>query len=116
MAIDLLQFKNQTRHLTVIDIQLIHDYEYLHDIEYEHLLQPIRSAYPTLQQRMSGRFYDEDKFFSSQMLLGKEAEPDYVWSDLLPAYRSYVKIHLDLVRTIEESKLSFHEVSQRHEE
>jgi len=116
LGIDLLQFSNrqQQRHLTVVDFQPIHPKESDHEILYEHLLKPIRDQYPSLQHRMSDRFYDEsDGFFSSQMLLGKETttkrvdsdignpslSPNhYVWSDLWPAYKDYVRVHVELVQ------------------
>ena len=109
LGIDLLQFQNQTRHLTVVDMQPIHPQEEDHDLPYVHLLEPIRNQYPRLQHRMSKSFYDENQFFSSQMLLGRGTEddddgggggggPDYVWEELFPAYQSYVQTHLSLVQ------------------
>ena len=109
LGIDLLQFQNQTRHLTVVDMQPIHPHEDDHDLPYLHHLEPVRNQYPRLQHRMSKSFYDESQFFSSQMLLGRGDEqeeegngrgggPDYVWEDLFPAYQSYVHTHLSLVQ------------------
>jgi len=109
LGIDLLQFQNQTRHLTVVDMQPIHPHEEDHDLPYVHLLEPIRNLYPRLQHRMTKSFYDENQFFSSQMLLGRGKEddddngeggggPDYVWEELFPAYQSYVETHLSLVQ------------------
>merc|ERR1712232_124458 len=41
-------------------------------IDYENLLlKPIRDQYPSLQEKMTKRFYDENLFFSKQMLLGR---------------------------------------------
>lgn len=98
LGIDLLQFNNQKKHLTVVDFQPIHnDDESSHDLPYEHLLESIRSLYPSLQHRMSNRFYDENQFFSPKMLLGKGDDPNYVWDELMPAYKAYVQTHLDLV-------------------
>lgn len=99
LGIDFLQFNNATRHLTVVDMQPIHSCEDDHDIKYSHLLTPIRDCYPSLQYQMSKRFYDENQFFSSQMLLGRgEDGPDYVWKELFPAYKDYVMTHLGIVQ------------------
>lgn len=99
LGIDLLQFANATRHLTVIDFQPIQSSEDHHDVPYENLLAPIRDRYPSLQTNMSKRFYDSnDGFFSNQMLLGKGNCTDYVWSDLWPAYQEYVQTHVQLVQ------------------
>lgn len=99
LGIDFLQFNNATKHLTVVDMQPIHSCEEHHDFTYSHVLQSIRDLYPSLQHRMSSRFYDENQFFSQQMLLGRgEDGPDYVWKDLFPAYKDYVKTHLELVQ------------------
>ncbi len=117
LGIDFLQFNNATRHLTVVDMQPIHSSEEDHDLHYSHLLEPIRDSYPSLQHRMSKRFYDENQFFSSQMLLGRGEEgPDYVWRELFPAYKDYVKTHLLLVqKSLAVTKGTSHaEVLRRH--
>mmetsp|Transcript_61554 Transcript_61554/g.150673 ORF Transcript_61554/g.150673 Transcript_61554/m.150673 type:complete len:272 (+) Transcript_61554:733-1548(+) len=99
LGIDLLQFSNATRHLTVVDFQPIQSSEQDHDLPYEHLLEPIRNRYPSLQHTMSRRFYDEsDGFFSKQMLLGKGQSTEYVFSELWPAYQDYVQTHTYLVK------------------
>jgi len=93
LGIDFLQFNNQTRHLTVVDMQPIQAAEEEHDMMYTHLLEPIRSAYPSLPHQISTRFYNENQFFLRQMLLGwGEDGPAYVWDDLFPAYKQYVTI------------------------
>lgn len=130
LGIDLLQFNRQQRHLTVVDFQPIpsvgdadstnaeqniqidtivnsdthnrktgsscSEYSSL----FEDRLKPIRDSYPSLQHRMSDRFYNEnDGFFSSQMLLGKGSNsPDYVWTELWPAYQDYVRQHVEMVK------------------
>jgi 15,16-dihydrobiliverdin:ferredoxin oxidoreductase len=104
LGIDLLQFANATRHLTVVDFQPIIPSSSLEDddhddVLYEHLLEPIRNRYPSLQHNMSRRFYDEsDGFFSKQMLLGKGNSTNYVFSELWPAYQQYVHTHTFLVQ------------------
>lgn len=117
LGIDFLQFNNQTRHLTVVDMQPIHLSETDHDLEYSHLLEPIRNDYPNLQNTMSKRFYDENQFFSTQMLLGRgENGPGYVWEELFPAYKSYLAIHVSLVKeTLQRAdRTDFSEVLRRH--
>jgi 15,16-dihydrobiliverdin:ferredoxin oxidoreductase len=99
LGIDLLQFHKETRHLTVVDFQPIHDSEQEHDTLYEHKLKPIREQYPSLQGKMTQRFYDETQFFSNQMLFGREPTPDYVWDDLMPAYQQYVQTHVEMAHT-----------------
>ena len=47
---------------------------------------------------MSSKFYDETQFFSKEMLFARFEDGKIVDNDLLPAFKSYVKTHLDLVR------------------
>lgn len=121
LGIDLLQF-NQRKHLCVVDFQPIHDTEGEHDQRYEHLLQPIRERYPSLQGKMSNRFFDENSFFSRQMLFGRcdatlspyhdgpvdRPQPDQppttnalnmVYGDLFPAFQAYVQTHVQLIQS-----------------
>ena len=65
---------------------------------YENLMRPIRSRYPSLQYTMSDKFYDESQFFSSEMLLGRDNTTDYIWKDLMPAYKEYTKLHVNLTK------------------
>jgi len=81
---DLLQF-NQKRHLCVVDLQPLakqsagdnadndeNDRDFFSSFDYENqVLKPIRDQYPSLQETMTKRFYDENQFFSKQMLLGR---------------------------------------------
>lgn len=117
LGIDFLQFNNQTRHLTVVDMQPIQPTEEEHDVMYSHLLEPVRDTYPSLQHRMSSRFYDENQFFSPQMLLGRgEDGPGYVWDELFPAYEKYVRTHLNLVQATQNrpQRTDFSRVLRRH--
>ena len=50
---------------------------------------------------MSSKFYDETQFFSQQMLFARFDDEKIVTDDLFPAFKSYVKAHLDLVRSTE---------------
>jgi 15,16-dihydrobiliverdin:ferredoxin oxidoreductase len=114
LGVDFLQFCNQTRHLTVVDFQPIHKKEEEHDVLYENLLEPIRQAYPSLQHKMTDRFYDENQFFSSQMLLGRDATPGYVWSELMPAWQAYVRTHVDMVKNNHSPKMQASKVLEHH--
>jgi 15,16-dihydrobiliverdin:ferredoxin oxidoreductase len=119
LGTDLLQFNND-RHLCVVDFQPIQNSEEEHAQRYEHLLKPIRDQYPSLQGQMSKRFYDENHFFSKQMLYSrfdddvkdeKKQESQHllvseddkhnhpVYRDLMPAYQQYVQTHLKLIHT-----------------
>ena len=113
LGVDLLQFQEK-KHLCIVDFQPIQETEAEHDLMYEHLLEPIRNQYSSLQGKMTKRFYQEDAFFSKQMLLGRctvgspeegtdnvatsQDAHDMVFRDLFPAYQSYVKTHLNLIR------------------
>jgi len=109
LGTDLLQF-NKQKHLCVVDFQPIgkKSSEADHAAPYEHLLKPIRDQYPSLQESMTKRFYDENQFFSKQMLLARFADNDNkndneqqkhpVYRDLMPAYQEYVKTHLNLIK------------------
>ena len=114
LGIDLLQFHKESRHLTIVDFQPIHDSEQEHDSLYEHKLQPIREQYPSLQGKMTKRFYDETQFFSNQMLFGREPTPDYVWDELMPAYQQYVQTHVEMTQTTTTpTKMALSQVLQR---
>jgi len=111
LGTDLLQF-NKQKHLCVVDFQPIgkSSCEVDHAAPYEHLLKPIRDQYPSLQESMTKRFYDENQFFSKQMLLGRFAnnndsdddnseQQHPVFRDLMPAYQEYVKAHVNLLKS-----------------
>jgi len=133
---DLLQF-NQKRHVCVVDLQPLtkktdhnndntdadatideNDRDFFSSFDYEdQLLKPIRDQYPSLQETMTKRFYDENQFFSKQMLLGRfennentkmnnsESKSNYdhayglVYSDLMPAYQKYIQSYLKMVQS-----------------
>jgi len=117
LGTDLLQF-NQKKHLCVVDYQPIQSSEDEHDQAYEHLLQPIRSQYPSLQGKMTQRFYDENRFFSNQMLLGRHENlhgaRDMVYQDLFPAWKQYVQTHVDLVQSTQPNVSQIPHVLERH--
>jgi 15,16-dihydrobiliverdin:ferredoxin oxidoreductase len=105
--------------LCVVDFQPIAD----HAASYEHLLKPIRDQYPSLQGKMSNRFYDENRFFSNQMLYSRFEELQQqqqlclqqehpAYRDLFPAYQQYVQTHLELIRSTKPNPLDIPRVTQ----
>jgi 15,16-dihydrobiliverdin:ferredoxin oxidoreductase len=100
LGIDLLAF-NRKKYLAIVDFQPIHDEEKDHSNTYEHLLKPIKEKYDSLKGRMSSKFYDETQHFSEQMLFARFDDEDIVSRDLFPAFKSYVKTHLNLIRSTE---------------
>lgn len=98
LGIDLLSF-NRKRYLAIVDFQPLHQEEDDHAMTYEHILQPIKDKYDNLKGRMSSKFYDETQFFSKEMLFARFEDGKIVDQDLFPAFKSYVKTHLDLVKS-----------------
>jgi len=97
LGIDLLAF-NRKKYLAIVDFQPLHDEEGDHAAKYEHLLKPIKDKYESLKGRMSSKFYDETQHFSQQMLFARFDDEKIVDRDLFPAFKGYVKTHLDLIR------------------
>lgn len=98
LGIDLLSF-NRKKYLAIVDFQPLHQEEDDHAMTYEHILQPIKDKYDNLKGRMSSKFYDETQFFSKEMLFARFEDGNIVDQDLFPAFKSYVKTHLDLVKS-----------------
>jgi len=98
LGIDLLSF-NRKRYLAIVDFQPLHEEEDDHATPYEHILKPIKDKYDNLKGRMSSKFYDETQFFSKEMLFARFEDGNIVEEDLFPAFQSYVKTHLDLVKS-----------------
>ena len=96
LGIDILSF-NRKKYLAIVDFQPLHEDEDDHATTYEHILKPIKEKYDNLKGRMSSKFYDETQFFSKEMLFARFEDGKIVDNDLLPAFQSYVKTHLDLV-------------------
>jgi 15,16-dihydrobiliverdin:ferredoxin oxidoreductase len=61
-------------------------------------LIPLRNKYEKLAGRMSGKFYDETRFFSKQLLFGKFDNDGPVMSDLFPAMKEYMDYYMDVIR------------------
>jgi len=115
LGIDLLAF-NRKRYLAVVDFQPLHQDEDDHASTYEHLLAPIKEKYDSLKGRMSSRFYDETQFFSQQMLFSRFESENVVHEELFPAFKSYVKAHLDLVRSTKANPSDSQKVLARQKE
>lgn len=98
LGIDILSF-NRKKYLAIVDFQPLHQEEDDHATTYEHILHPIKDSYDNLKGRMSSKFYDETQFFSKEMLFARFEDGNVVEEDLLPAFQSYVKAHLNLVKS-----------------
>jgi len=98
LGIDILAF-NRKKYLAIVDFQPIHEDEADHAVTFEHLLEPIKNKYESLKGRMSTKFYDETQFFSQQMLFARFDDEAVVMKDLFPAFKQYVKLHNDLIKT-----------------
>ena len=112
VGIDLLAFNRrsdtndttgiQGKYLSVIDFQPIHDNE--NDGSsmraFSNALGDIRNDYPSLQGKMSARFYDEKRHFSSGMLFGRDENEDFVDAELFPAFERSMQAHLKMLRAL----------------
>lgn len=114
LGIDILAF-NRKKYLAIVDFQPLHEDESDHDATYEHLLEPIKDKYESLKGRMSSKFYDETQFFSQQMLFARFDDENVVHDDLFPAFKSYVKTHVDLVKSTERNPETKDFVLERQE-
>lgn len=105
LGIDLLQFHGGKKHLAVMDFQPIHESQEGHAVpNYEELLlKPIRDQYPSLQGKMSSRFYDENQFFSKAMLFARFQDASIVTKDVMPAFEQYLDAYLTLVHSTDPS-------------
>ena len=115
LGVDLLAF-NRKKYLAIVDFQPLHQEESHHAATYEHILEPIKDKYDSLKGRMSSKFYDETQFFSQQMLFARFDDEKIVTDDLFPAFQSYVKAHLDLVRSTEANPAHMKMVLERQKE
>jgi 15,16-dihydrobiliverdin:ferredoxin oxidoreductase len=101
-GIDFLSF-GKSRVLAILDLQpLKQDDQYLQ--KYIDPLVPLRNKYEKLAGRMSGKFYDETRFFSRQLLFGKFDNDGPVMSDLLPAMKEYMDHYLSVIRALQPSQ------------
>ena len=99
LGIDLLKLAGGKKYLAVVDFQPIHDKEHEHAQPYEYLMKPIRREYPSLQGQMSKRFYDENQFFSREMLFSRFEDAAIINRDLMPAFCQYIDTYLKLIKS-----------------
>jgi len=97
LGIDLLAF-NRKKYLAIVDFQPLYDDEEEHATTFEHILKPIKEKYDSLKGRMSSKFYDETQFFSQEMLFARFDDESIVHDDLAPAFKEYVKAHVEMVK------------------
>lgn len=114
LGIDLLAF-NRKKYLAIVDFQPLHEQEDGHATTFENLLEPIKEKYDSLKGRMSSKFYDETQFFSQQMLFARFDDESIVGDDLLPAFKSYVKTHVDMLKSTKPEPSDVKMVLERQE-
>ena len=109
VGIDLLAFNRRSggsgidgrirgKYLSVIDYQPIRDDNKSGMTKFSTALGNIRHEYPSLQGKMSARFYDEKRHFSNGMLFGRCDTEGFVEEELFPAFERSMQSHLDLLR------------------
>jgi len=119
LGIDLLQFAGGKRNLVVIDFQPIQERDgqaknFAHK-EYGHFLKPIRDGFPSLQGKMSARFYDEIQFFSKQMLFGRfdDNNINVISDELWPAFQQALEGYMKMFRSTLANELQRDQVLER---
>jgi 15,16-dihydrobiliverdin:ferredoxin oxidoreductase len=96
LGIDFLSF-GKKKVLCVLDFQpLVQDEEYLK--QYCEPIAYIKAKYDGLAGTMSARFYDETLFFSKQLAFAKFDNADPVSSQLLPAFKEYLRDYVKMVK------------------
>lgn len=119
LGIDLLQFGGGKKNLVVIDFQPIQEKKdsaqnFAHE-NYDHFLKPIRDEFPSLQGKMSARFYDEHQFFSNQMLFGRFdiSQIDIVSDELWPAFQQSLEGYMKMFHSTTANELQRGQVLER---
>jgi 15,16-dihydrobiliverdin:ferredoxin oxidoreductase len=112
LGVDLLAF-NRKKYLAIVDFQPLYADEKEHAAPFEHRLKPIKEQYPSSAGKMSSKFYDETQFFSQQMLFSRFEDETVISNELFPAFQSYVKEHLQLIRETTPCRDSRHAVMER---
>jgi 15,16-dihydrobiliverdin:ferredoxin oxidoreductase len=95
-GIDFLSF-GKNRVLAILDLQPLKQDDGSVGTYIDPLI-PLRNKYEKLAGRMSGKFYDETRFFSRQLLFGKFDNDGPVMSDLFPAMKEYMDYYMNLMR------------------
>lgn len=109
-GIDLLQFHGGKKNVIAIDFQPLDGSDHHHDSET--VIQAIREQFPSLQGKMSERFYDQTKF-SDQMLFGRFDEAEEMEEQTWPAFQQYLEAYLDLVKSSEPSDFVVDQVMEK---
>mmetsp|Transcript_18889 Transcript_18889/g.27941 ORF Transcript_18889/g.27941 Transcript_18889/m.27941 type:complete len:331 (-) Transcript_18889:65-1057(-) len=119
LGIDLLQFAGGKRNLVVIDFQPIQEKDdqapkFAHK-EYDHFLKPIRDGFPSLQGKMSARFYDELQFFSKEMLFARfdENQVNVISDELWPAFQQSLEGYMKMFHSTMANELPRDQVLER---
>jgi len=99
LGIDLLAFGGM-KFLAVVDFHPLYDDEKKHSQMFDDsILKPIRDKYPSLQGKMSTKFYDETQFFSKNLLFSRFEDKNIVMEDLFPAFQEFITAHVNLAKT-----------------
>lgn len=99
LGFDLLAFGAQRR-MGVVDLQpLPHARERHCDLVRP--LASVRKSYPLFCGKKSERIYDDDLFFSPEMLFGRFQDTEEIMNSLFPAFQEYLAFYLDLVQSVE---------------
>ncbi|EME26797.1 15,16-dihydrobiliverdin:ferredoxin oxidoreductase [Galdieria sulphuraria] len=103
LGVDFLSFGGKNV-LCVMDFQPLMNDQYYLD-KYIQPLHPIRERYADLAGRMSSRFYDENRFFSKELLFGRFDSTKPIYERLFPAFREYLDLYITLAKqTVEDDK------------
>lgn len=96
LGIDFLSF-GKKKVICVLDYQpLLQTDEYLN--KYCEPIDYIKRKYEGISGTMSARFYDENKFFSKQLALGKFDDSGPVKSQLFPAFKEYLRDYIAMLK------------------
>eukprot|EP00871_Galdieria_phlegrea_P002900 jgi/Galph1/3610/GphlegSOOS_G2293.1 len=96
LGVDFLSF-GLRKILCVMDFQPLMNHSWYLD-KYIRPLQPIRERYVDLAGRMSSRFYDENRFFSKELLFARFDSIEPISTKLFPAFRDYLLLYIDLAK------------------
>lgn len=101
LGVDFLSF-GEKNILCVMDFQPL-KMEQSYIDKYIGPLHPIRERYADLTGRMSSRFYDENRFFSKELLFGRFQSTKPVYERLFPAFQEYLELYIQLAKqTVED--------------
>eukprot|EP00980_Cylindrotheca_fusiformis_P016190 scaffold4809_cov116-Cylindrotheca_fusiformis.AAC.14 len=101
------------RRITISDFQPL---EESHS-KYDDLLLTIRDQFPSLNQPMSKRHFEDGRFWSNSTMLGRfPVSSESIWQDLWPAFKSCVQAHVQLCKSSRRSdtKMSEETLLHRH--